>query len=363
MIDPQYLLKFLSKNKIEFFSGVPDSVLKNFTSNLKKKHLIASNEGSAVSIGAGYYLSTNKMCCIYMQNSGLGNAINPLISILHQKVYGIPLLLLIGWRGSPNTKDEPQHNVMGKVTKKFLDLLNIKHINLENHKDFVKLNKLIQFSRKKKVPVACLVERNIFLKKNVIKFKKNIKYLLRNLFIEYLLNNISNKTKIIATTGYTSRELEQIRKEKKLKKGKDFYMVGGMGHAMSLSLGSSISSKDQIICLDGDGSLLMHMGSMATIGTFARDNFKHILLNNNAHESVGGQSTFAKNINFKNLAISLGYKSFFKIDNAHNLNYKIKKFLTLKGPSFLEVKIEQGTIKNLTRPKDLKKIKENFINF
>ena len=154
----------------------------------------------------------------------------------------------------------------------------------------------------------------------------------------------------------------QIRRENNLSNGKDFYMVGGMGHSSMVSLGYSLKSKKQIICLDGDGSLLMHMGSLRTIGFFANTNFKHILLNNNSHESVGGQTTNANKINFNDLTKSLGYKNFFKISKAKKIKFIIKKFLKCKGPSFLEVKISEGTINNLSRPKNLIKIKKQFMS-
>ena len=366
MIYVNDLIQTLKKNKISFFTGVPDSILKEFTKSFDKpnnlKHVTAVNEGSAVSIGIGYHLSTQKIPCIYMQNSGLGNAINPLISIAHKNVYSIPLLLMIGWRGSPNQKDEPQHKTKGKITPQLLNLLNIEHCKLKSKNDLLKLNKLIKKLYKEKKIVACLIEKNILIGKyKYTKPHKEKNSILRKDFLFYFLKNINNKSKIISTTGYTSRELMQVRKEKKLFNSRDFYMVGGMGHASSVALGFSLSSKKQVVCLDGDGSILMHLGSLLTNGKIGNKNFKHILLNNNAHESVGGQITGANKIKFRELVSSLGYKKYFKIYKKNELKFVLKKFLKSKGPSFLEVAISKGSMQNLMRPKDLIKIKNNFL--
>jgi phosphonopyruvate decarboxylase len=367
MIEVNKLFKFLNKNKIKFFSGVPDSILKNTKKNLEKKnkneHIITANEGSAIASGIGYYLSTGKLPCIYMQNSGLGNAINPLISIAHKKVYSIPIFLLIGWRGAPNIKDEPQHTLKGAITLKLLKLLNIKYCILNQKKDFLKIKKLINYSKKNKVPVACLIKKNILTENEGNKytkfFKSNIQ---RHDFIKTLLKNIKPSTKIISTTGYTSRELYQLRKKYNLKNGSDFYMVGGMGHSSMVALGVSIHSKKQVICLDGDGSMIMHMGSLANIGNLANENYKHILLNNYSHESVGGQKTFSEKIKFNKIAKGSGYKKYYFLNNKQKMIKIIKKFLTSKGPSFLEVAIRCGSIDGLTRPKNLINIKKNFMN-
>jgi len=366
MIFVQDLLNVLKKNKINFYTGVPDSVLKklsNYFNNLDKtKHIIAANEGAAASIGIGYYLSTKKIACVYLQNSGLGNAINPLISIAHRKVYSVPMLLMIGWRGSPQKKDEPQHMAKGKITTKLLKLLDINYCILKDEKDLIKLNKLIKSAYKNKKTVACLIEKDILKEKKISTQRKISKtYPFRKDFIHELLKVIPKTAKVISTTGYTSRELMQIRKEKKLFKGKDFYMVGGMGHASMVSLGYSINSKNQIICLDGDGSMLMHLGSLRTFGYLGNSNLKHILLNNDSHESVGGQATTAGKINFKNLVKSLGYKKYFKISENNKINSTTKRFLNSKGPSFLEVLISNGTLSNLSRPDSLIKIKKKFM--
>ena len=358
-------IKTLKKNKVDFFTGVPDSVLKNLSIHLEnfsnKKHIIAANEGAAVSIGIGYYLSKKKIPCVYLQNSGLGNAINPLISIAHKEVYSIPMLLFIGWRGSPNQPDEPQHKAKGKITKNLLQLLKIKYCVLKEEKDLQKLEKLLKMSLQKKSIIACLVEKNTLKTKKKKREQKSDFSLLRSDFIEKFLNSIPVNSKIVSTTGYTSRELMQIRKNKKIKKGKDFYMVGGMGHSSAVAAGYSINSKNQIFCLDGDGSVLMHLGTTRTIGFLKNKNFKHIILNNNSHESVGGQPTYAKNIDFKKISFGLGYNNFFCIKDKKSINKIMKVFLKKPGPSLLEVKIKKKALKNLLRPNNLIKVKKVFM--
>ena len=365
MIKVKSLINVLKKNNSNFFTGVPDSVLKELSFELqnstKKNHIIASNEGSAISIGIGHYLSTKKIPSIYMQNSGLSNALNPLISIAHPKVYSIPLILIIGWRGSPRVKDEPQHNVKGKITEKILKLLNIKYTIIRSHKDLKKFDKQIKNAKKDKSIVACLIEQGTLEKNNKNIKKKDYYKLDKEVFFKTLLEILDNKSKIISSTGYNSREIMHIRKKYSLKKSQDFYMVGGMGHTSSVALGYSLSTNKKTICIDGDGSFLMHLGSIKTAGTFANKNFKYILLNNNTHDSVGGQSTYAKNINFEKLSKSLGFKKFYKIKNDQNLKKILKQFLSGKSLNFLEVRVTNSKIKNLPRPKNLIQIKNQFM--
>ena len=363
MIKVNSLIKLLKKNNSTFFSGVPDSVLKELSFYLtnKKNHFIATSEGAAVSLGIGHYLSTKKIPSIYMQNSGLSNALNPLISIAHKNVYSIPLILIIGWRGSPRIKDEPQHNVKGKITEKILKLLGIKYTILRSNSDLKKFDKQIKDAKKNKTIVACLIEQGTLEKNNKKIKKKNLFNIDKENFFKTLLETLDNKSKIISSTGYNSREIMYIREKYQLKKSKDFYMVGGMGHTSSVALGYSLSTNKKTICVDGDGSFLMHLGSIKTAGTFANKNFKYILLNNNTHDSVGGQSTYANNINFEKLSKSLGFKKFYSIKNNQNLKKNLKQFLSGNSLNFLEVRVSNSKIKKLPRPKDLIKIKNQFM--
>ena len=365
MIKVNSLINLLKKNNSNFFTGVPDSVLKELSSSLqnktKKNHIIATNEGAAVSLGIGHYLSTKRVPCIYMQNSGLSNALNPLISIAHEKVYSIPLILIIGWRGSPRAKDEPQHNVMGKITEGILKLLNIKYTIIRSNGDLKKFDKQIKNAKKKNSIVACLIEQGTLDSIKNTNKKKDFYKLNKELFLKTLLKLLKKNTKIISSTGFNSRELMYLRNKYKIKNSSDFYMVGGMGHTASVALGYSLSTKRKTICIDGDGSLLMHLGSIKTAGTFANKNFKYILLNNNSHDSVGGQNTHSNDINFEKLSKSLGFKKFYSINDDKNLNNDIQIFLKDKNLSFLEVKVSNSKIKKLPRPTDLIKIKKLFM--
>ena len=368
MIIAEEFLNELRKNKIDFFSGVPDSVLKNFTNKLnntkKFKNFILTNEGSAVATGIGYYLSTKKLPAIYLQNSGLGNSLNPLISIAHKKVYQIPMLLIIGWRGAPNLKDEPQHLAQGEITQEILDLCGIKYCILEKKNDFKKIKNLISYSKKTKTPVACLIKNKV-LKSKLSKKNKatNLKpnNLTRATFIESFLKCVNKNYKIISSTGYISRELYYQIKKLKLKIN-PFYMVGGMGHTSSVGLGYSLKTNKKVICLEGDGSFLMHLGSAVSIAKYAKKNLKYIILNNRSHESVGGQSTNIERINLKLFVKSLGYKKYFYLNKKNKLEKTIKSFLNYKGASFLEADIKINEIENeLPRPKDLLKVKKYFL--
>ena len=365
MINPSDLLNLFKKKGINFFCGVPDSVLKNFLNVLNKdksiKNLTAVNEGSAVAVAIGKFLATRKPSVVYMQNSGLSNAINPLISIADKTVYSIPTILLIGWRGAPGLKDEPQHKAKGKITLSLLKKLNIKNVVIQSNKDFNKISRLIDYAKKNNISVAILIKNNsIYFEKkfNSLKYPNSLQ---RYDFIKKLLLNVTKKDKIISTTGFTSRELNEIRKDKKYKNGDDFYMVGGMGHTSSVALGFSLSNNSRVLCLDGDGAMLMHMGSLMSVANFASKKLKYILLNNNTHESVGGQLTNLNKMDIKKISLGLGFKNYFQIENNKNVDKVLKKFLTLSGPNFLNVKIKSKSIQNLKRPSNLIGIKKLFM--
>ena len=352
MIKVNTLINLLKKNNTNFFTGVPDSVLKELSSYLKnqRNHIIATSEGSAVSIGIGHYLSTKKIPCIYMQNSGLSNALNPLISIAHKKVYSIPLILIIGWRGSPKVKDEPQHNVKGKITREILKLLNIKYTILRSNKDFKKFDKQIKHAKKNNTIVACLIEQGTLHKNSKSSSKKDFYSLDKEYFLKTLIKEIPTRSKVISSTGYNSRELMYLRKKFNLNKSKDFYMVGGMGHTSSVALGYSLVSKNNTFCIDGDGAFLMHTGSIAEIGSRSVKRFKHIVINNGCHDSVGGQPTRAGNIDLEKIASSFGYKVFPSCKSKDALIETLEKFMSSQDCSFLEIKANPGFRNNLGRP-------------
>jgi phosphonopyruvate decarboxylase len=362
MIDPKKIINFFESNGVISFYGVPDSLLKNFTSLLEKKknHFLSSNEGTAVANAIGNYLSTKKLSLVYMQNSGLGNAINPLSSIANKNIYSIPIILMIGWRGQPDLKDEPQHESMGNITRQILDLLKIKHKVINKNTKISQIKNLLSFAKKKEVPVALLVKSGVFKKvtKEIFKEKNKIK---RIDFLKKLTELSDSKYKIISTTGFTSRELHYINASKN-KKNKYFYMIGGMGHSSSVASGYlNNKKKEKILCIDGDGSMLMHMGALPYAANNSKSNYKYILLNNFTHESVGKHKTIIDKIDLNLFSKSIGFRKYFKIKNYKEIKIKIEKFLSYSGSSFLEVLIKSESISNLTRPKNFIEIKKNFM--
>lgn len=358
------IINFLKRKNINFFTGVPDSVLKEFCNKLtkfkKKQHIIAANEGGAISLAAGYYLAKKKLPVVYFQNSGLGNIVNPLTSMIHKEIYGIPMIFFIGWRGANNTKDEIQHKVQGRITLSQLKLLGIKYKIFNKNQFSKQLTELIAYTRKNNQPVALIFKKGDLDSKNKIKKLINNNKIKRSDLILNLLE-YSRNYKIFSTTGFTSRELFQIRDQKKITKKNDFYMVGGMGHTSMFALGFSLFSKKKVICLDGDGSFLMHMGSSTISANFSNKNFKYILLNNSCHESVGSQPTSIDKINLKNYSLSVGYKKYYLLKEKKNIKKILKSFLQSPNSCFLEVRINNISYKNLLRIKDLKTLKQDFL--
>ena len=372
MINPSDFYKQLLDNNINFFSGVPDSLLKEFCLCMdsqvsKDKHIIAANEGNAVSIAAGYYLATKKMPLVYMQNSGLGNAVNPLLSLCDSDVYSIPMLILVGWRGGPDTKDEPQHIKQGAIQLELLDVLGLPYeIISKNSNDYTKkLKKAVQTAEKFNKPVVLLVKKGTFSNFDQEKNEVNFHKIKREMALKIILNALGDDAIIISTTGKTSREIFEIRKRDGKSHQQDFLTVGSMGHCSSIALGIALAKPNKkIYCIDGDGAMLMHLGSLATIGNLKPNNFYHILLNNEAHESVGGQETAAKNIDLAKIVDAIGSSKVFCAENLNELNKKISELLYSDGPSFLEVKIQVGSRSDLGRP-DIKPVdnKVSFMSF
>ncbi|MBS83215.1 MAG: phosphonopyruvate decarboxylase [Gammaproteobacteria bacterium] len=360
MIDSSFFYNNLIKEDIKFFTGVPDSLLKNICFYISDKeknnnHIITANEGNALSLGIGYYLATKKLPLIYMQNSGLGNIINPLLSLADKDVYSIPMILLIGWRGEPNIHDEPQHKKQGKITLKLLKTMDVPYYIIDsnnNNSDIPKLIKKIKNNAlKTNKPHAIVVKKGTFHdyknKKTVInKFS-----LTRSKALSIIIPYLNDNDIIVSTTGYTSRELFEYRKKSTKINKNDFLVVGGMGHASQIALGIALQKKNRnVYCLDGDGSVLMHMGSLAINSHSNCSNFKHIVFNNGCHESVGGQPTLGFKVNFQKIAQGVGYSMVTKAKTKDELIKNLKKINTHNKPSFLEIMIKKGTKKNLGRP-------------
>ena len=370
MIEPSSFYNELKKEEIDFFVGVPDSLLKNFCSfvddNIEKdNHIIAANEGNAISIASGYHLATKKIPVVYMQNSGLGNCINPLTSLADKEVYSIPMLLIIGWRGEPGKKDEPQHLKQGRITREQLKILDIDYFVIDENTDEKScLEKVIKRINKNSSPVAILVKENTFKKYKLKNKQKTIYKLKREEAIEEIINLSNDSDIFISTTGKTSRELYEIRKNKG-EAQKDFLTVGSMGHVSSIALGVAIGLKKQrVICLDGDGSLIMHLGSLPIIGAISPKNLIHVILNNCAHESVGGQPTVANEIDFEKLSSALNYKNFFQSSNVKQINDCWSQLIDREGPSLFLINIKSSSRKDLGRPESSPiENKESFMEF
>ena len=372
MLNCKEFFDLLHENKIDFFSGVPDSLLKFFNSYIldnvdQNQHIITANEGNAIALASGYYLATTKIGLVYMQNSGLGNAINPLVSLSDKEVYGIPVLLLIGWRGEPGEKDEPQHQKQGKITLKLLETLDIPYEiltkDIEDTK--IKLLSAIKYMNKFNAPFALVVKKGTFEKYEQINESQQNYELSREKAINLIIDNLDEQDVVVSTTGMISRELFESRTQKNQKHETDFLTVGSMGHASQIALGIELSNpKKQVFCLDGDGSVIMHMGSLGIIGSKQLKNFKYIILNNESHDSVGGQPTVGNIINFVSLAKSCKYKNSFKVLTEIELNKKMLKLKSDDGPILLEIMVNRGNRKDLGRP--TKTPKENmhlFMNF
>ncbi len=371
-IDPLSFYNFLSSRGINFFTGVPDSLLKEFCLCIDKKindqnHIIAANEGNAIALASGYFLAKESLPLVYMQNSGLGNAINPLLSLCDEKVYSIPIILLIGWRGEPGIKDEPQHTKQGLIQLDLLSTLDIPYEvisqNDEKYKD--KIQKTIDFAKANSRPSAILIKKDTFSKTERSSEAPKKFPMYREEALKIILRNLDNNDVVVSTTGKTSREIFEIRKNNHQKHEKDFLTVGSMGHCSSIALGIAINAPHRkIICIDGDGSMLMHLGSLASISELKPDNFYHIIINNGVHDSVGGQDTTAKNIKISKLAASLGFNKSFKAKTKKKLKLNIRSFLSEKGPSMLEIKTAPGSRANLGRPSIHPIInKKDFIKF
>ena len=360
MISSEFFFNACKDEGVDFFSGVPDSLLKNICSYItdntpSENHIIAANEGNALAIGVGYHLSTGKVPLIYMQNSGLGNVINPLLSLADQDVYSIPLLMMIGWRGDPGMKDEPQHKKQGRVTIALLEAMEIPYkvltadSNIEEAK--VALKAMLSIAKKENKPCALLIKKGFF---EDYKFQSDILYerpLYREQAIEIIVNNLNEPDIVVSTTGVASRELFEYREKLKSGHERDFLTVGGMGHVSQIALGIALQKKNrQVYCLDGDGSLIMHMGTLAINASMNCRNFKHIVFNNSAHDSVGGQPTVGDRIDIASIASNVGYQWVKMVSEESEIRLALNEMADVDTPALLEIQVKKGFRKDLGRP-------------
>lgn len=357
MITPEFFIKKLQREGIDFFAGVPDSLLKNIcayiTDNLDDEHnIIAANEGAAVGLAAGHYIATGKAACVYMQNSGEGNIINPLASLTDREVYNIPVLLLIGWRGRPGIHDEPQHIKQGKITTDLLDVMGIPYaiLSKEEAEADAQISKAIEAIRNNEV-YALVIEKDTFDAYTLQKTVTSSLTLGREEAIQTVAAALGEKDVVVSTTGMISRELFEYRAGMKQKHDRDFLTVGSMGHASQIALGIAMEKKDRTVwCFDGDGATIMHMGSLAIIADKAPRNYCHVVFNNGAHDSVGGQPTVGLKINLPAVAKAVGYRAVYSVDNKEDLLRLLPTLQQQEGPKLVEIKVKKGNRKDLGRP-------------
>lgn len=361
MIRPEFFIEALREKGIDCFAGVPDSLLKNIcayiTDHFDTEHnIIAANEGAAVGLAAGHYLATGQPACVYMQNSGEGNIINPLASLTDQEVYNIPVLLLIGWRGRPGVHDEPQHVKQGKVTTGLLNVMGVNYEVLAKEED--KAAKQIEKAAKalaNKEVFALVIEKDTFEDYKLQNVEVNDLTMSREEAIQTVAAALGEKDCIVSTTGMISRELFEYRAAMNQSHERDFLTVGSMGHASQIALGIAMAKTDRKVwCFDGDGAAIMHMGSMAIVANKAPKNYVHVVFNNGAHDSVGGQPTVGLKIDLPAVAKAVGYKMAISVSSKEELEKELStlnsQFSTLGGPILLEVQVKKGNRKDLGRP-------------
>jgi len=357
MIRPEFFIERLRENGIDCFAGVPDSLLKNIcayiTDHCDAEHnIIAANEGAAVGIAAGHYLASGKPACVYMQNSGEGNIINPLASLTDEEVYNIPVLLLIGWRGRPGVHDEPQHVKQGKVTTGLLNVMGVNYEVLAKEEDKAEkqISKAIKALQNKEV-YALVIEKDTFEDYKLQNVEVNDLTMSREEAIQTVAAALGEKDCIVSTTGMISRELFEYRAGMNQGHERDFLTVGSMGHASQIALGIAMAKPDRKVwCFDGDGAAIMHMGSMAIVASKAPKNYVHVVFNNGAHDSVGGQPTVGLKINLPSVAKAVGYPHTYSVSTKEDLQQVLNEAAKNEGLSFIEVKVKKGNRKDLGRP-------------
>lgn len=360
---------FLNVLKADFYTGVPDSQLKALCNYLiatygvnGTNHIIAANEGNAVGLAAGYNLATGKNPVVYMQNSGEGNAINPIASLMNDKVYGIPCIFVIGWRGEPGVHDEPQHVFQGEITCKILDIMDIKYMVLSKDTSIKEVeDKMKEFDvlLKNGKQVAFVVRKGALEFDGKVEYK-NPNTMLREEIIKHIVA-VSKEDTIVSTTGKASRELFEIREANHQEHGHDFLTVGSMGHSSSIALEIALQKPNKKIwILDGDGAALMHMGAMAVLAANKPKNIVHLLINNGSHETVGGQPTVMPSIDIKKIAEGCGYSNVVSVDSFEKLDMALFEAKNKNELSFIEIKCAIGARDDLGRPTSTPKDNKNL---
>lgn len=357
MLSPLDYLRVLNDAGVTYFTGVPDSLLKEFcaciTMNSRpESHVIAANEGASVGLAIGHYIGTGSLPLVYLQNSGLGNTVNPILSLASPEVYGIPMLLMLGWRGEPGKKDEPQHVHQGRVMENILKNMDLPFVVLSEDisEAEVQTKAAAQQAIDSNGPVALIVKKNTFDKYTVPKATADLP-MGREEAIMAAAETLEDNAAVICTTGMPSRELFEFRALKDAGHHRDFLTVGGMGHSSQIALGLAMAQPGRpIYCFDGDGAILMHMGSMAIVGQSNANNFTHLVFNNGVHGSVGGQPTVGFNIDLPQIAIGCGYARAQRVTTKKDLQNAIVSSRATTGVTFIEVQVRPGNRADIGRP-------------
>lgn len=365
-------LRDLEQLGIETITGVPDSTLKAFCDGLQQyqgrlKHYVPVNEGAAVGIAVGSYLSSGKPACVYMQNSGIGNAVNPVASLANREVYGIPMLFLIGWRGEPGVKDEPQHAFQGKVTCTLLETLTIPYAVVDAHtteKEMADIWRKAETALADREQYAIVVKKGTFEQGEVFSWE-NGNTMVREEVLGELLRVLPEDVCLVSTTGKISRELYEQSNRIRGNHDALFMTVGGMGHASMIAFGIAQNRKDKkVICVDGDGAALMHMGALSFLAEQAPENFYHIIINNQAHESVGAMPTGCQHLNFAELARTAGYVYAERITELSGIGRIGTDLKEAKGPRLYEIPVTLKSRADLCRPSEsAEQNKESFMKW
>ena len=355
MINSADFYESLCSRGVDFFTGVPDSLLANFCAYVdetvsKKNHIIAVNEGASVALAIGHYLRSGNPSLVYLQNSGLGNTVNPIISLADEVVYGIPMLLLVGWRGEPGFSDEPQHIKQGAITEALLDALGISYCVMSAETDYKAiLDKAFDHMTTHCCPFVILIKKATF-ESELKKDKQKDDRISREKAISIILDSSTESDSFVCTTGKASRELYELRKGRS-EVCSDFLTVGGMGHASSIAMGVKIAGHvNKVFCIDGDGAFLMHMGAAASIAAAEIKNFVHIILDNGCHESVGGQPTISRFIDFSLLSTALGYSKYYQANNEIELGQYLNQIQGTDKLVMLRIMVSSSSRSDLGRP-------------
>ena len=359
-MEVQKLVHWLDEIGVDCFTGVPDSLLRPFCDYLmgrygmSRQHIVAANEGAAVGLAAGHYLATGRPAVVYMQNSGIGNAVNPIASLLHEQVYRIPVIFIVGWRGEPGVKDEPQHVFQGQATLDMLDCLQIPHRILSKDTDeaewkqiCAEFDKVLQDGRS----VALVVRKGALENPDKMQYRSDHK-MTREQILEIVVQQSHPDDIFVCTTGKLSREMFEIRERNHTGHDRDFLTVGSMGHSVMIAMGIALEKPDRkVYCLDGDGAAIMHLGSQAVVGGYAPRNLVHLVVNNGAHETVGGIPNVAGKLNLAEVAKALGYAAAYRAETEEELVLALKKAAAAQGgPVFIEAKSNLQSRKDLGRP-------------